>query len=768
MSRKSNNRKYRSGLMTASVLAMGMALSGLAVAQDVALDAIVIDGNIRIEEATILSYAGIAPGGTITAGQANDALRRLQDTGLFETVDLRLEGNTVFIELQEYPTINEISIEGNDLLDDDALSALLTSQPRRVYSPAIAEADAQAIVDAYRQTGRLSATVTPQIIRRSDNRVDLAFEITEGRVVETESITFVGNRAFSDRRLRRVLQSAQAGFFRAIISRDTFVADRLAFDQQLLTDFYRDRGYVDFEVQSVTSELARARDGFFVTFNIVEGQSFSFGALTASSDLPEVNVEEFQAAIGLDEGVTYSPRLVDRTISRLENLATEQGLRFIRVEPRITRNDEDLTLDVEFAIVRGPRVFVERIDIEGNATTLDRVVRRQFDMVEGDPFDPREIRQAAERIRALNFFSNVDVNAREGTGSDQVIVDVNVEETPTGTLGFSVNYSTDVGTGLAVQFNERNWRGRGQTVGLSFDTTSGSRSLQVNFIEPAYLRRDLELALSVFSSSTDQQNATYNTNEVGVSGALEFPVSEYGRLRPSLRIAQSELTNVPTTSSDILRREAGSYDSSSIGLRYIYDTRGVGLDPTSGVLVRANAELGGLGDDQFLRTTALVQGETTAFREEISLRAAFELGSVNMLDGNSRVTDRFFLGSRQMRGFDAGGIGPRDRNSANQDALGGNQFAVARFEAGFPIGVPAEYGISGGVFYDVGTLWGLDDVLGTGGNLVDDDSYLRSTIGFSIFWDTQIGPLRFNFSRPVSNESYDRTRNFDFTVEARF
>ncbi|WP_340296762.1 MULTISPECIES: outer membrane protein assembly factor BamA [unclassified Roseobacter] len=768
MSRKSNNRKYRSGLMTASVLAMGMALSGLAVAQDVALDAIVIDGNIRIEEATILSYAGIAPGGTITAGQANDALRRLQDTGLFETVDLRLEGNTVFIELQEYPTINEISIEGNDLLDDDALSALLTSQPRRVYSPAIAEADAQAIMDAYRQTGRLSATVTPQIIRRSDNRVDLAFEITEGRVVETESITFVGNRAFSDRRLRRVLQSTQAGFFRAIISRDTFVADRLAFDQQLLTDFYRDRGYVDFEVQSVTSELARARDGFFVTFNIVEGQSFSFGALTASSDLPEVNVEEFQAAIGLDEGITYSPRLVDRTISRLENLATEQGLRFIRVEPRITRNDEDLTLDVEFAIVRGPRVFVERIDIEGNATTLDRVVRRQFDMVEGDPFDPREIRLAAERIRALNFFSNVDVNAREGTGSDQVIVDVNVEETPTGTLGFSVNYSTDVGTGLAVQFNERNWRGRGQTVGLSFDTTSGSRSLRANFVEPAYLRRDLELALSVFSSSTDQQNATYNTNEVGFSGALEFPVSEYGRLRPSLRIAQSELTNVPTTSSDILRREAGSYDSSSIGLGYIYDTRGVGLDPTSGVLVRANAELGGLGDDQFLRTTALVQGETTAFREEVSLRAAFELGSVNMLDGNSRVTDRFFLGSRQMRGFDAGGIGPRDRNSANQDALGGNQFAVARFEAGFPIGVPAEYGISGGVFYDVGTLWGLDDVLGTGGNLVDDDSYLRSTIGFSIFWDTQIGPLRFNFSRPVSNESYDRTRNFDFTVEARF
>ncbi len=768
MSRKIVNRNNRSGLVTASALALSIGLAGFAIAQDIALENIVIDGNIRIEEATILAYAGITPGGTITAGQANDALRRLQDTGLFETVDLRVDGGTIFIDLQEYPTINQISIEGNDLLDDDALAALLTSQPRRVYSPSIAEADAQAIVDAYRQTGRLSATVTPQIIRRSDNRVDLAFEITEGRVVETESITFVGNRAFSDRRLRRVLQSTQAGFFRAIISRDTFVADRLAFDQQLLTDFYRDRGYVDFEVQSVTSELARARDGFFVTFNVVEGQSFSFGTVTATSDLPEVDVAEFQDAIDLRDGVTFSPRLVDRTITRLENLATEKSLRFIRVEPRITRNDEDLTLDVEFAIVRGPRVFVERIDIEGNATTLDRVVRRQFDLVEGDPFDPREIRQAAERIRALQFFENVDVNSRTGTSNDQVIVDVDLEEAPTGTLGFSVNYSSDVGTGLAVQFNERNWRGRGQTVGVSFDTTSGSRSLAFNFIEPAYLRRDLELSLSVFSNSTDQQNASYNTSEIGVSGALEFPISEYGRLRPSLRIAQEELTNVPAASSEILKREAGSFDASAIGLGYIYDTRGVGLDPTSGVLFRANAELGGLGEDQYVRTTALVQGETTALREEVSLRAAFEIGSLNMLDGNSRVTDRFFLGSRQMRGFDAGGIGPRDLNSGNRDALGANQFAVARFEAGFPLGLPAEYGLSGGVFYDIGTLWGLDDVVGTGGNLVDDDSYVRSTVGFSIFWETQIGPLRFNFSRPVANESYDRTRSFDLAVEARF
>ena len=754
------------------VLAMAMAISALVFvnpisAQDFQFNSFDVQGNQRVETASILTFAGIPAGETVSGGVVNDALQRLQNTGLFESVEVIPRGNTLAIIVQEYPTINQISIEGNDRLDDENLQSILASQPRRVYSPSVAEQDAEAITAAYRQSGRLTATVTPQIIRRSDNRVDLVFEVTEGRVIETERISFVGNRSYSDRRLRRVLESTQAGFFRAIISRDTFVADRVAFDQQLLTDFYRDRGYVDFEVQSVVPELTRSRDAYFITFNIVEGQSFTFGEVNAVSDLPDVDVEAYQEAIRLRPGTTYSPRLVDATISRLENLATQQGLRFIRVEPRVTRNDEALSLDVDFEITRGDRVFVERIDIEGNATTLDRVIRAQFDTVEGDPFDPRAIRQAAERIRALGFFSDASVEGREGTSPDQVIVDVDVEEQPTGSLGFAVSFSSDTGAGVGIEFSETNFLGRGQTLEAAIDTASESQSISMNFIEPAFLRRDLAFGLSIYANETSQQNAAYNTRNVGIRPSLGFPVSELGRMNVFYRISEDSITNVTTASSPILQREAGERITSSLGLTYSYDTRGEGLNPEAGVFFSISNELAGLGGDaEYLRSTATAIAETSILREEVNLRAAFEAGGVNMINGNSRIPDRFFLSSRQMRGFEPGGVGPRDNGAANRDALGGNFYAAARFEAAFPLGLPEEYGLSGGVFYDIGTVWGLDDVAGAA--LVDDGLHWRSSVGFSIFWDTQIGPLRFNFSRALDTQTYDRTRDFDLTIEARF
>ncbi|QBY02668.1 outer membrane protein assembly factor BamA [Rhodophyticola sp. CCM32] len=738
-------------------------------AQDFRFSQFDVQGNLRIEASTILTYANIAPGEAVTAGQVNDAQQNLQSSGLFESVEVVPRGSTLVIIVQEYPTINRINIEGNRRLDDEDLLLIMTSQPRRVYSPSVAEQDAAAITDAYREAGRLTATVNPQIIRRSDNRVDLVFEVTEGRVVETERIAFVGNRNFSDRRLRRVLESTQAGLLRAIIRRDSFVADRIPFDQQLLTDFYRDRGYVDFEVQSVTSELARGRDAYFITFNIREGQSYDIGQITVVSDLPEIDVDEYFEAIRIRPGLTYSPRLIDNTIDRMENLATRQGLRFVRVEPRITRNDADLTLDVEFAVIRGDRIFVERIDIEGNATTLDRVVRRQFDTVEGDPFDPRAIRQASERIRALGYFSDVQVEGRQGTASDQVIVDVDLEEQPTGSLGFSVSYSSDTGTGLAISFAEQNFLGRGQSVGLSFSTASDSRGFDLSFEEPAFLRRDLSLGLDLFYNETNQENASFNTENIGFGTTLGFPISEYGRMAVFYRLSNDKILDVPSDSSAILMREEGSRTTSLLGYTLSYDTRNTGLNPNAGVFLRFSQEVAGLGgDNEYIRTTALASGETAIANEEVTLRATIEGGGLYMFNGNSRFTDRFFLSSRQMRGFEPRGLGPRDLASGNDDALGGNFFAVARFEAAFPLGLPDEYGISGGLFADIGTVWGLDDTSGTGGVQVDDSLHFRSSVGFSIFWDTAIGPLRFNFSHAIDTLPYDRTRDFDLTIEARF
>lgn len=752
----------------AVLLASVILVPASANAQTYSFSSFSVEGNERVDPATVLAFLALEPGTPISAADLNDAYQRLQNSGLFEEVDLQPRGNRLVAVVREYPTINRINIEGNRRLDDDALMPLVTSQPRRVYSPSQAEQDAAALTDAYRQQGRLAATVTPQIIRRDANRVDLVFEVTESRVVETESIAFVGNRAYSDRRLRRVLESTQAGIFRQIISRDTFVADRVAYDQQLLTDFYRDRGYIDFAIQSVTPELARGRDAYFITFNIREGQSYSFGQITTVSEINTIDADEYQDTIRIRPGVTYSPRLVDNTITRMENLASAQGQRFVRIEPRVTRNDEDLTLDIEFVISRGERVFVERIDIEGNATTLDRVIRRQFRSAEGDPLDPREIRQSAERIRALQYFSDVQVEARPGSANDQVVVDVNVEEQPTGSLGFGVNYATDTGVGLAINFSERNFLGRGQSLNFSLDTSQDTRTFSFGFAEPALLGRDLEFGLSAYYATSNQNNATYNTRNIGISPRLTFPISENGRLTLRYSLSQDEIFDVPATSSAILQREAGTAITSSVGYVYRYSTIGTGLNPNAGVEFAFGQDFAGVGGDtQYVRSSASIIGETSIMREEVSLRATLEGGALSMLSGNSRQADRFSLSTRQLRGFESNGVGPRDTTAGTTDALGGNYYVAARFETGFPLGLPEEYGMTGGLFYDIGTVWGLDDVAGSGGT-VDDSLHWRQSVGFSLFWDTQIGPLRFNFTHVLQSQSYDRTRVFDFTVEARF
>jgi outer membrane protein insertion porin family len=758
------------GLATVTTMAVGFSLAApQAQAQAFRFSNFQIEGNQRITDETIIAFTGITPGAGVSGGQVNDALQNLQGSGLFETVELIPRGNTLVIRVVEFPTINRIAIEGNRRIDDDDLLGILQSQTRRVYSPASAEQDAAAIAEAYRVSGRLTATVNPVIIRRGENRVDLVFEVTEGRVVETQRIAFVGNREYSDRRLRRVLESTQAGLFSLIIRSDTFIEDRIALDRQLLTDFYFDRGYVDFQILSVTPELTRARDAYFVTFNMREGQSFRFGDITVVSEIADIDADAYADTLRIREGVTYSPRLVDTTITRMENLATQQGQRFVRIEPRVSRNDADLTLDVEFAITRGPRVFVERIDIEGNQTTLDRVIRRQFDTVEGDPFDPRAIRQAAERIRATGYFADVAVQGREGSTPGQVIVDVDVEEQPTGSLGFSLNYSTDTGAGIAINFSEENFLGRGQSLRFGVSTVEGGQSFNFAFTEPNFLARDVALGLNLFYEQTQAQDRSFDTEDYGFSTSFTFPASENGRFGLSYSIDRREINfgTQAANSSPILTADAGARITSAVGLRYIFDNRATGLNPNAGVFLDLRTDVAGLGgDSEYVRAQGTAIAERAILREEVTLRATFEGGALNAT-GNSNYNDRFFLNSRQMRGFDTFGLGPRDTLAPNNDALGGNYFAVARFEAAFPLGLPEEYGISGGVFYDVGSVWGLDNTAGFGG-VVDDSLQWRTAIGFSIFWDTALGPLRFNFSRALETQPYDITRDFDFTVETRF
>ncbi len=738
-------------------------------AQDFRFTTVAVQGNQRVDENTIIAFAGIDRGDAVSAGELNDAYQRIVASGLFETVEIAPSGSSLTIKVQEYPTINRINVEGNKRLTDENLLALVSSQSRQVYNPADAEADAAAITEAYAVQGRLSASVEPRIIRRSDNRVDLVFEVSEGRIVEIERISFVGNQSFSERRLRNAIQTRQAGLLRRLIHSDTFIEERIAFDRQVLTDFYNSRGYIDFQVLSVNSELTRQRDGVFVTFNVREGQPFKLGKVTASSALPGLVIEDYIAALNISSGETYSPALVENNIARLERLALDQQLNFVRVVPVVERDNAAGTLDINFVLERGPRIFVERIDIEGNSTTVDRVIRRQFNSAEGDPFNPREIRQSAERIRALGFFANTDVSTRPGSSTDQVIVDIAVEEQPTGSLSFGGTYSVQEGVGLTISLTERNFLGRGQTVGLSYSGVSSDRSAGFNFSDPSVLDRNLTFYVNGRYDTTDNSNASYDTEITKVKSGLVFPVSENGRLDVFGSLGQAKLTDVKTSSSPIVQREAGSRLTHSLGYTYSYDTRRTGIDPNSGVLLRFGQEMIGAGtDNQILSTTAFGSAETKVWNEDVTLRFDVEGGAVTGLGGGTtRVTDRYFTNNRSFRGWQGNGIGPRDLGAASKDALGGNYFAIARLESQFPLGLPDEYNISGGLFMDVGSVWGLEDKAGATGT-VDDAAHMRATLGFAVYWTTGLGPLRFNFTTPLAKETYDKDATFDLTISTNF
>lgn len=743
-----------------------------ALAQQYTLSSISIDGNVRVGDAAILTRAGIAPGQTVSDAQLNTAFQQLIDSGLFESVDFDPQGNSLRITVVEFPTINRISFEGNARIDDEALAAAINSNERRVFNPSQAERDAGLIADAYATEGRLAAKVTPTIIRRSDNRVDLVFEVFEGDNIEIERLSFVGNRAYSDRRLRRVLDTKQAGLFRAFVRADLLVADRIEFDKQLLRDFYLSRGYVDFRTNSVNAELTEERDAYFLVFDVQEGQQFRFGEVTVSSTLAGADSDVYRDIAKIKPGVVYSPSLLEADIARMERRALRDGVDFLRVEPRVTRDDRNLTLNVEYVLSRGPRVFVERIDVEGNTTTLDQVIRRQFNSVEGDPFNPREIREAAERIRALGYFETAEVNAREGSAPDRVVVDVDVVEAPTGSFSFGASLSSNDGIGFAIRFAEENFLGRGQRLALNVQTTEDSRRYGINFVEPAFLGRDLAFGVRFDIAETDSSFTTYDTERFLFQPSLTFPVAENTRLQLRYTLEDSEMQarDTPVNGAVIGNEIAvGEQLSSSFGYELTYDTRLTGLDPNSGYLLEFGQDFAGFGgDSQYVKTTGRIVGQTRVLSEEVTLRATLEGGALSWSGGTNRAVDRFLLNTNIMRGFEPGGIGPRDLSVSGEDPLGGNLYVVARFEAEFPLGLPEEYGITGGLFYDIGNLWDLSDVNVAGGNIVGEGGSFRQVIGFAILWNTPVGPLRFNFTDALVKEDFDRDQSFELTLSTSF
>ena len=751
----------------------------------VVFDQIDVVGNQRLSADTVRSIARIEAGADIEFAEINEAVQRLFESDLFEQVSVRPEGNRLIIEVQERPTINQVVIEGNSILDDEVLLTLVSSQPRQTFSPATAEADAQLILDAYLAAGRLSAEVTPQIIRRSENRVDLVFEVFEGGIVEIARVGFVGNLSYSDSRLRRVLATKQANLLSWLFRSDTFIEERLENDQALLEEFYRSRGFIDFEILSVTSELTRERDGFHVTFRLREGAQFSFGNITISSELSEVDVGRFNDLINISPGETFDEELLDEMLDDINLRANELGYAFVQTSHAVTRNNENQSVDIDVQLVRGPRQFIERIEITGNSTTLDYVIRREFRIVEGDPFNRREILRAQDRIRALGYFSSVSVDARPGSSPEQVIVDVRVEERLTGSLTFGVSYSSDQGTAGNISLREANFAGRGQRIGVGITAGKADNAFSFFFEEPRFLDRDLTVGVSLFQERNTSTSFTFDSREIGLRPYVSFPVSPSARLELSYELNQTELesrtgTDAAAISPLVGERNEGKTLTSAVGARYVVNKTDSFFQPSEGYRLSVRQTFAGVGGDvRYSKTRGSIIAYRSLFKGDLVFSGELEAGIFAPIGSDSRVTDRFFLGGNSFRGFQTFGIGPRDENNS---PLGGKYFAMTRLEGRFPLGLPEEIGMTGGIFVDAGSLWGLDVTSAQEDPDCKPDSEdcelvtakspdfeLRAATGFALYWNTAIGTFAFNFTEPLEFvEGVDKTETFRLTIGTYF
>lgn len=741
-----------------------------------------VTGNQRIEADTVRSYAGIQAGQPVTPEQLNLAVRKLYDSGLFETVDVMPEAGRLVIAVKENPTINQIAFEGNKSIKDDVLTGVIQLKPRYAYSVAAAEQDSQAIIDAYRKAGRYAASVNPVIIRQPDNRVDLVFEIFEGRVTQVQRINFVGNEVFSDRALRRVIQTNQANWLSFLFGNVNYDADRLEVDKERLRQFYLERGYVDMQVSSATAELARERNGFFLNFTISEGARYNFGKMSVSSSTPGLNAADFQGLLApvLGGGV-YNVKQVNRVIERMTYQAGQAGYAFVEIRPEVTKDAVNHIVNINFNLVEGNRVFIERIDITGNTRTLDRVIRRQFHVVEGDAFNTREISQAQDRIRGLGYFKTATVDVKQGTTPQQALVSVKVEEQPTGSLSLGGAFSSSEGLTAQIGITERNFLGRGQTISASITGSKQNQNLEFGFTEPALFDRDLLAGFNVYFRETNYSEQSFQTSNLGFEPRIGFPLSENGRIAIRYQISQDDIYDVQPDTSLIIQNEQGKQVTSALAFTYSYDRRNSVVDPTAGFILTANQEFAGLGGDVKLsKTSGSAKAYTSYFEEALILSAELTGGMIYAGGDGTRITDRFNSGGDSFRGFARNGIGPRDKCDIGQcvgdpaqedlsvnDALGGDFFTVLHLDASFPLGLPEQYGIYGGVFSDLGSLWSIPDTAGSQGT-VDDAFHMRSSVGVSLFFDTPFAPLRFNYAVPIQKESYDELERFRFTIQTRF
>lgn len=709
-------------------------------------------GAERLEPNTILSYIRLRVGQPYTAAAADQALKDLAATELFSDYSIQNINGVVTIKVTENPVINRIILEGNKRIKNDKITPEIKLAPRQIFTRSKVRADVARIIELYKRQGRFAATVEPKMVQLSQNRVDVVFEINEGPKSKVRQINIIGNEAFSDGELRGEMLTKQSRFTRFFSSKTSYDPDRLAFDQQKLRQFYLTQGYADFRVVSAVAELTPDKKDFIITYVVEEGKRYKFGDVKVESELRDFDSKAMTENLPMHTGDWYNAKQVEDTVDRFTELAGTFGYAFANVEPEFRRNKDSLTMDVTYVMKEAPRVYVERVDVNGNTLTQDKVVRREFRVAEGDAFNSLQVKRSAARIKSLGYFQeNFEISQKQGSAPDKILLEANVEEQPTGQLQLSAGFSSIESFILAASIQQRNFRGRGQTVGAGVNWSRYSRSANLSFTEPYVFDRNISTGINIyrkdynsFNYLNNSRNTTFQQSTTGASLRVGVPLTEYMSLIGSYTFNYDDVSldrntyytdrqNPPNFECDpllagrYLCEAVGQRSSSIVGLTLAFNDLDNGYRPTRGTSVSLTGEYAGVGGSVHY---ARVSGKAARYWPIgggfiFSLSA--EGGAIKGLNGDQvNLTDRFFLGEPQIRGFDIRGIGPRvlrqpiiddgnggttivtDRNKVADDALGGNAYYLGRAELEIPLGSGVkEMGLRPSIFMDVGALWSV-------------------------------------------------------------
>ena len=743
------------------------------------IESIKVDGNQRIETATVLSYMLVRPGDPFDAGRLDRSLKTLYATGLFQDVRLARDGDTLVVHVVENPLVNRVAFEGNHKLTDDQLRQVIQIKPRAVFTPSVAEEDRQRILDAYAKRGYYNATVSPQAIRLDQNRVDVVFQINDGAVTLISKIVFVGNKEFSEDRLSEVINSRESRWWRFLSTSDEYDPDRLSFDKELLRRFYLKNGYIDFNIIDAKSELAPDRSGFFLTFTIHEGERYRVGKVDITSHLRNLTGDSLRGDLQLDTGDWYDGDAVGRTVEAMEKDVHDRGYSFVEVKPLISKHPDKKTVDLAFDVGEGPRVYVERIDIVGNTRTKDKVIRREFRLAEGDAYNSEQVRVSRQRLQDLNYFNSVNISQSPGSSPDKTVLTTTVDEKATGELTLGGGYSTDAGALIDIGLSERNLVGTGISAGINGVLAQRRSSITASVTDPYFLDRNLVVGGDVFLVQTNNLGTEpYDEKRVGFDMRAGYDFNEYLRQVWSYTLVGRTVFNVQPNASFFISQEAGYTLLSQVSQAITLDHRDSKIDPHSGYQLSWGTDVAGLGgNSQFVRNNLTGQYFIPLDRFTGNSDWGIALtGSIGYLwnEGvQEQIIDRFYLGGDNLRGFQIGGAGPHD--AVTGDPLGGRFIWTQSTELRFPLPVSPDLGLIGRAFVDIGGLTQASFQSNTvcvepGGQQcqIVASAAPRLGAGVGISWRTSFGLLNVDLAPFVIKQPFDQTQIFRFGFGTRF